>query len=698
MITPAEKIARLMAARSVAVVGASNDPAKLTGRPIAYMLKRGFSGEIIPVNPSRDEVQGLKAYPSLAAIGRPVDLAIVGTGAAQVEAVLEEGIAAGISSFVVLSSGFAEHDAAGAALQARLGAIARRHGLAVVGPNCLGVINAQSGLIASFTTAMEDNPLIAGGFGFVTQSGALGAYWLDLVLQAGLGVSQWITTGNECDIDIAAGLSMLVNDPATRVIGAYVEDVKHGGAFRDALRDAARAGKPVFLIKSGRSSAGAMAAASHTGAIAGEDKVYQACFDQYGAVRVACVSELIDAAKLVLHDAVPAEGRMGVLSVSGGAGVMLADAIEDAGLVFPRLGPETAAALAGCLPGYSKPQNPIDLTANVLSDREMFRRTLAVVGAAPELDGCILFIGLMHSISDELARAILAAREASGRPVIVVWIGAPRAVVERLNAAGIPIYGDIPQAVAALANALRATRAAIRAGAEPDAPEPAPTIPADGLTEWRSKALLAELGGLALPHGVLVTVPDAVPDALRGLAAPFAAKLQSPAMPHKSEHGGVILRLPDAAAVAEAVARLKAKAEAGGLPYEGVLVEEMVPFELELIAGFRRDPVFGPLLLVGRGGIEVELAPDVVIGLLPLDAAAVEAMLRRLRCAALFTGFRGRPPVDVAAIAAALAHLGARFLSSGRIEEIEINPLVIAGGAPVALDALIKAAPEDPSP
>lgn len=693
MTSAREKIARLMTARRVAVVGASSDSAKLTGRPIAYMLRRGFQGEIIPINPSRTEIQGLRAYPSLAAIDRPVDLALIGTAAAQVEPVIVEGISAGLKSFVVLSSGFAEHDAEGTRLQARLTDLARRHEVAIVGPNCLGVINAETGLIASFTTAMEDNVLTPGGFGFASQSGALAAYWLDLVLQAGIGVSQWISTGNECDVDIAASIGMLVDDPLTKVIGAYVEDVKDGPAFRAALRDAARANKPVFVIKAGRSSAGAAAAASHTGAIAGEDRVYQACFDQYGAVRVASVTEMIDAAKLVLYDAVPTDGKIGVLSVSGGAGVLLADAIESAGLGFPAFTAQTAKALSETLPGYSKPHNPVDLTANVLADTEMFRKTLSVVSAAPELDACILFIGLMHSISDVLTESILAARAASGRPFIVVWIGARPDVVAKLDAARIPVYSDIPQAITALALACRARArraGATLAGDVPDlarSPDRSRT-----LTEWESKERLRDIGGVALPAGIMVKTDREVDRGIATLEGPFVAKLQSPAMPHKSEHGGVMLGLADAAAAIEAVRVLSQRGRDAKVDCDGVLIEQMVGFDIELIVGFRRDPVFGPMLMVGRGGVEVELDPDVAMALLPLTVQEIEALLRSLRSARLFGGFRGRQPVDVGAIARGLEKIAASFLADPGLDEIEINPLVARGADAVALDALIKVA------
>src|SRR5437868_1228329 len=269
-----DRLDALLNARSVAIVGASADPTKISGRPIAYMLARGYTGQLYPVNPGRQEVQGLRCYPNLTAIGKPVDLAIIGTAAANAESAVLEGIASGVKAFVIFSSGFAELDEAGRALQQRLTQLAEVHGVAIVGPNCLGVVNAGTGLMATFTTALESHPLRQGRFSFVSQSGALGAYWMDIVLRSGIGFSHWITTGNECDVDAAEALNFLVSDPNTEVIGLYIEDIRRTEAFRHALDRAARAGKPVIAIKAGRSSAGAAAAASHTGALAGDDALY----------------------------------------------------------------------------------------------------------------------------------------------------------------------------------------------------------------------------------------------------------------------------------------------------------------------------------------------------------------------------------------------------------------------------------------
>ncbi|HYD71138.1 acetate--CoA ligase family protein [Azospirillum sp.] len=698
MIVRSDAVRRLLNARSVAVVGASSDPTKLTGRPIAYMQGIGFDGDIYPVNPSRPEIQGLRSYPSLSAIGRPVDLAIIGTAAERVEEAVTEGIAAGVGGFVIFSSGFAEFDADGAERQRRLTELSRHHGVPIIGPNCLGVINARSGLVASFTTAMEGRPPKPGHFAFVSQSGAMAAYWLDMVTQAGIGVSTWVSSGNECDLTIGDVLGGLADDDDTRVIGLYMEDIKDPPAFRAVARRLAEAGKPVIAIKAGRSKAGADAARSHTGALAGEDTLYEALFDQYAIERVDSLTALIDRAKPFLFDARPRGRRLAVLSVSGGAGVMLADAAEAAGMEILPFADETRQQLAAVLPVFSKPQNPIDLTAMVVQDPALLSKTLTVIGEASEIDACVLFVGLMASIADTLAAAIGAARAASGKPVVVVWIGARSEVVGRLQDAGLPVFADIPAAIDALAGSLRFDR---RQQALRRLPTGLPSqIQPDGgtrmLTEWDSKALLrAGDHAVPLPRGVLIR-PDEGADGLAGLTPPFVAKLQSPTLPHKSDAGGVVLRLKDAAAVMETVRSFEAMARERGIPYDGTLVEEMVPFDMEFLVGIRRDSVFGPVVVVGRGGVEVEAMGDVAMGLLPLDRAAVVRLIRSLRCAPLLDGFRNRAAVPVEALADAIVGLCERFLADGRLAEIEINPLVAGPHGVAALDALLTVAGNDP--
>lgn len=683
------RVRNLLEARSVAIVGASADPAKITGRPLAYMLSRGYRGALYPVNPARDVVQGVKSYPSIAAIGQPVDLAIVGTAAAQVEGVVRDGIAAGVKAFVIFSSGFAETGEPGRELQERLRALASEHGVPILGPNCLGVANAETGLIASFTTALEETPLKAGNFAFVSQSGALGAYWLDIVLRSGLGFSQWITTGNECDVGAADAIDYLVDDPKTRVIGVYVEDIRDTVAFRHALQRAAAAGKPVIAIKSGRSHAGAQAAASHTGALAGDDSLYDACLVQGGALRVDSLTEMMDMARLFLFDSVPAGRRLAVMSVSGGAGVLIADEAEAQGLTLPAFSEATVAALRPVLPSFAQPANPVDLTGNVVQNTASISQAFAAVGADPNVDAIVLFVGLMHSIAHAFTETLAAARRTIRQPVVVVWIGALQQTVEAIEAARLPVFGDIPQAVRALGAAvrMRTLQEEARSALLPATLTAPPSGARETITEWDGKQLLRGQQSVQVPQGTLVTAEAPVPPVAEGTRV--AAKLQSAQLLHKSDAGGVILRIGSQEELAQAVQRLCGVGERLGLPVQGVLVETMIPFDHELLLGLRRDTRFGPVLTIARGGVEVELDADAVTRLLPLGARDVEGMLLGLRSARLLQGFRGRPAVDLPQLAKRIAGLCAWFLDKPGLAEVEINPLAVRAGEAWALDALV---------
>ena len=687
--TGTHRLDALLNARSVAVVGASADPGKITGRPIAYMRARGYTGEIYPVNPGRTEVQGLPCFASIAAIGKPVDLAIIGTAAANVEPAVREGIAAGVKAFVIFSSGFAELDEAGRALQQRLTQLAQEHGVAIVGPNCLGTANSSSGLIATFTTALESHALRQGRFSFVSQSGALGAYWMDIVLRSGIGFSHWITTGNECDVDAAEAIDFLVDDPHTEVIGIYIEDIRRTAAFRTALDRAARAGKPVVAIKAGSSSAGAAAAASHTGALAGNDALYDACLAQHGALRVASLTEMMDAARLLLQKATPLGPKLAVMTVSGGAGVLIADACEPRGLTLPPLRADVEQALVPVLPSFVHPANPLDITGNVLNDTPMIGRAMQCLAADKDTHGIVLFIGMMHSIADAFVAALSEARKQVHCPIIVIWVGALESSIQALEAVGIPVFLDIPQATSAMSRCLQiaTTRQAI---ASRTAAAPLAAIKDDGqsgatLSEWDGKQLLASQSAIVMPKGVLIREGQAVPD---DLSYPIVAKLQSAQLLHKSDAGGVILRIQDKAALEAAAKRLFALGKELQLPVQGVLAEQMLPFDHELLLGLRRDARFGPVLTIARGGVEAELDPDVVNLLLPATAEDILAALGRLRSAKLLRGFRGKPGVDMDALASRI-HQICEWFSSQPLREVEINPLAIRGNEVWALDALI---------
>lgn len=688
IVSPGHRLASILNARSVAIVGASADGSKITGRPIAYMLASGYQGKIFPVNPSRTQVQGLTCYPSLAAIGQQVDLAIIGTASTHVEGIVREGIAAGVKAFVVFSSGFAELSAEGREMQQRLSALAREHQVAIVGPNCLGVANSHTGLIASFTTAVESSALQPGRFSFVSQSGALGAYWLDIVLRSGIGASQWITTGNECDVDAAEAIDYLVTDPHTDVIGVYIEDIRRPNAFRQALQRAAQAGKPVIAIKSGRSQAGAAAAASHTGALAGDDALYEACLRQYGALRVDSLTEMMDAARIFLHRAVPLGPKLAVMSVSGGAGVLIADACDALGLTLPVLSPSTVQALTPVLPDFVHPANPLDITGNVLQNTAMIGASFRALAADPGIDGIVLFVGMMHSIADVFVRELSHARRDIKCPIIVIWVGAMQASVHALENKGIPVFLDIPQAMRAIAQSLQAreTQQAAIAAALPAYSEVSGRIGRNPISEWEGKQWLRRCAAISLPRGHLVT--DMTDVEAAAWSYPLVAKLQSRDLLHKSDAGAVILRITDAQALRTAIEQLQRIGQKQGVAVQGVLVEEMIPFDHELLLGLRVDDRFGAVLTLARGGVEAELWPDVVSRLLPLSTQEVEVMLRGLRIGRLLEGFRGKPAADVSALAERISQLCAWFMQQP-LKELEINPLAVRGDQAWALDALI---------
>lgn len=691
--TSANPLERILNAQSVAILGASDNPMKITGRPLAYMIANGYSGKIYAVNPARTTVQGLPSHPSLksltADIGHPVDLVIVGTAAEHVQALIEQGIECGIKAFVVFSSGFSELGEAGQAMQRRLSELAQAHGVAILGPNCLGLINSRNGLIASFTTSLETTPVVQGGFSFASQSGALGAYWLDIVLRSKVGFSQWITTGNECDVDISMALEHLVSDPNTRLIGLYIEDIRNPVRFRQALQKAAVAGKPVIVIKAGRSAAGAAAAASHTGAMVGADVLYDACLTQYGAIRVDSLTEMMDVARLLTFNATPKGRRLGVMSVSGGAGVLIADACEPLGLTLPAPSESTRQALAGLLPAFVHPANPLDITGNVLQDTAVIASTMETFTKAREVDAIVLFIGMMHSIADVFVDVLTKARQSVDCPIIVIWVGALQSTIEQLESQSIPVFLDIPQAIQAIARTCQMREQLTRVCNLPcPDPESLASVQAGStLSEWDSKQKLAAQSAISLPDGVLLTRTDMLcPDALP--AWPVVAKLQSAQLLHKSEAGGIMLGLRSTEALDQARDALFATADRLGIPAQGVLVESMIGFDHELLLGLQRHSRFGPVLTIARGGVQAELDPDAITRLMPLTQEDIVTMLQSLRCARLLTGFRGRPGVDLLGLARRIAGLCDWFMTTD-LAEIEINPLAIKGDQAWALDALM---------
>lgn len=687
----------ILAPRSIAVIGASQDATKIGGRPIDLLRRLGFPGAILAVNPRAAEVQGLPAFASVADLPETPDLAIIAVAADAAPESLDACAARGVKAAVILSSGFAELGERGEALQARLRDTARRSGMRVLGPNCLGAVGIPERSIATFSVVLDGGLPPAGPIGIASQSGNLGSYTLLLARERGIGVSRMVTTGNECDVDIADVVAFLARDAATRVILCVLETCRDGPRFLAALEEARRAGKPVIVLKIGASEAGQAAAASHTGALAGSDAVFDAVFRRAGAVRVQGVEQLLDLghAAAVLGDRLPRGRRTVLLTASGGFGVLLADAASAAGLSLPMPSQETQRRILAAVP-FASPRNPVDATAQMSSRPEILQEILAAILADDGCDSLLLLLSsslYLPRLRSVYMPTLRALREKHRDKVVLLTVHGPADAVAELTAMGFPVVDGVGPSARVLAGLcdLAAARALPPPAAPPSAA--APIVPALLRTEDGAKRALAA-AGVPVPPERVVTSAAAAAEAASLLGFPVVLKVVSPDLPHKTEVGGVVLGLQDAAAVAAAhdamLARVRAAAPHARI--EGVLVAPMLRGGTELILGAKHDPVFGPVVMVGLGGVFAEVMQDVAVRLAPVDEAEALAMLRGLKAFPVLDGARGRPRADLGAAARAVAALS-RFAAqhADRIAEIDINPLLVlpAGEGAFALDALI---------
>jgi len=689
-----DSLSTLFSPRSIAVVGASASARKIGGIPVDYLQRFGFDGALYPVNPKADRIQGLPAYPDLASIGRPVDLAILSLPAAQVHGALEDAIAAGVKSAVLFSSGFAETGPEGAAAQERLGARAREAGLRLIGPNCLGFMNLAQHVYATFSPAPGVGRVAPGRVGLVSQSGAFGAYAYSMARERGVGLSLWATTGNEADVQFADCLAWLAQDPGTDVIMGYMEGCRDGPRLRAALALAQAQGKPVVMVKVGTTALGAQAAASHTAALAGDDAVYDALFRQYGVLRARHLTEFFDLAHSAAVAGRPRGRSIGLFTLSGGVGAMMADEAATHGLEVPPLSEAAQSTLREWVP-FAAPRNPVDITGQVTNDVSLMERAARLM---IEDAGFASWMGFFAAAgaSEEfwpvlrtLVQNLRAAYPDTLLAVSTLLTPARRAELEAMGCLGFDDPSEGIRTIAALAQPVpeRLPAAAFAHG-------PAIALAPGALSEPASLALLREAGVPVVPHRV-VDSAQAAADAAHTLGGDVALKVASPDIAHKSDVGGVALGLAGEAAVREAFERILAGARTArpDARIEGALVAPMLRGGIECIAGVHRDPVFGPVLMFGLGGIHVETLQDVSLRVLPVSREAVLSMVRELRGWPILAGARGRPPVDLHTIADALMALADFALrAGGTLESAEINPLIArpaAEGGCLAVDALV---------
>ncbi|OYU47532.1 MAG: acyl-CoA synthetase [Rhizobiales bacterium PAR1] len=680
---------------SVAIIGASDDAARIGGRPLRYLKEYGFSGRIYPINPKRDTVQGLKAWPSVADLPEVPDIALIAVPAAHVAEAVEACALKGIKGAIIFSAGFAETDEAGRAMQEAILAKAQAHGLRVLGPNCLGSFCTATGFYGTFSAILDGGKIESGPLAIVSQSGAYGSHLAFLFSEKGLGLSHFLTTGNEGDIDVAEGLLWAVKQPEAKVIVAYVEGIKRADIFIEALREAKARRKPVIIMKVGRSEVGQEAVASHTAALAGADNIYDAVFRQYGAVRARTTAEQVDIAYACARGLYPTENRLGIFTLSGGFGIQMADAAEEIGLAVTAMPEAVQGELRALLP-YASPRNPVDATAQALTDLDVFSRYLGTMLDKGGYDAVIGIFGsapASPSFGENLIQALERIASAYPDKLLAITASISTALERRFARAGILVFEDGHAAVAALAGLGRAARGFAR-GKEPIAPPALPlSLPDHALDEHESKALLARHAIPFPPESVATTAEDAV-HAARKMGGAVVLKIVSPDIAHKTEIGGVLLNLTGDDAVRQGFSTIMARVNAAkpDAQITGILVAPMLRDGVEVIAGVHHDPVFGPVIMFGLGGIHVEVMKDVTFRKAPFGRAEALCMIDEIRGRALLDGVRGAPPSDVDALADLLAALSG-FAHAAREAKlgVDLNPVLVRpqGLGAVALDALV---------
>jgi acetate---CoA ligase (ADP-forming) len=688
--------------RSVAVVGAT-PRLQYGGRFLAAMLKANNRVRVYPVNPKYTELSGVTCYPTIDALPETPDLVGVIVPHEHVMGVMEASHARGVRSAIVISAGFAERGTAeGRHLQTRLSAFARETGLRVSGPNCLGVANVKDDIwpMASSLSAGITPP--AGAIGLVCQSGATAFGPLQTrAADAGIGYSYIISTGNEADLEFADYVRYLLDDTETRVIAGFIEGLRTADKFVEVAELAAERGKPIVLIKIGRSDSGSRAAGSHTGALTGSDSRFDAMCAQYGVTRVQDYDELLEVSQLLAQSEKPSEPGIAVVSHSGGVSSLTADMLGAAGLQLPPLTPETRAELNSIIQDFGWAANPADLTGFLM--REDFPRIVESMIDQPAIGTLVI----ASAGSEARAREAISLRERSTKNLVYMWTGArgESSALPLLKAAAVPIFYT-PAGLAAGLRSLLTYHARrderLRTGFA-SVPPPTPeqltaraelSVATHGvLSEHDSKRLL-ELWGVCGTRGIRASSSEQAVAAAEKLGYPVVLKADSADILHKTEAGVVRLGLTDSAAVADAFADVMARAQAfnTSAKINGVLVQQMVTNGTEVIVGIDVDPQLGPMLLLGIGGVLVEVYQDVSLRRCPITLDEAHAMIDSLRGVRLLQGYRGRLPADVAALAQTLvsvSHLAVHL--SDRIAEVDINPLLVLpeGEGVVAADALV---------
>lgn len=689
-------VGRLLRPRSVAIVGASPDPGTIGSNALENLLRAGYQGEIHLVSRSRQEINGRRCVPTIDDLPLGIDAVVLVVP----EAVVVDSVAAcarrQAGAAVVFASGFAETGGEGKEKQDRLTAITRDSGLLMLGPNCIGFRNFADGVALTFEPVAEAAGIFKEGAAVIAQSGAMTSNLRLALLAKGVPITCAISTGNEANLGVEDFLADCLDHPGNRVFALFIEQVRRPALFLDLVRRARREGKPIVLLHPGRTATARETARSHTGAFAGDYQVMRAMLAHEGVVLVDTMDELFDTTTLLARWPAPSPLPIGAISNSGAFRGISIDFCADIGLPLAKLTDDTETKLKAMLPAYAAIDNPLDITTVGLAQPQVFGNTAQAVLDDPGVGGIVLaFIPGAPEFQMVRCRSLLPAIEHSAKPVAFSMFGDETKLVEEfprtLRERGVPLFRSPDRALRAMAHVNAYGRARQRAASAPAAlAQPIRIAERGPVPEYRAKAYLASLG-IAVPAGSLVLNLDQAYAVAKLIGYPVVLKAQSPALLHKSDAGGVIVGVADEAALRaqwrvlhDNIARNRP-----GVALDGVLVEAMAKPGLELIVGARRDPDWGPVLVVGLGGIWTEALKDVALMSPELGDDEVVAALGTLKGAALLDGVRGAPPSDKQAIARVAARIGALMRATPDLLDVEINPLVVYPEGAVALDALM---------
>lgn len=682
---------------SIAIVGASADFRKVSGRPLKHLIEKGYTGKLYPVNPRCDTIAGLTCYPSIDDLPEAVDLAVIVLPAHAVVAAVQSLGLKLVPTAIVFASGFGETGQFGRELELELAAVAKQAGVRLLGPNCLGLFNSFERVIATFSQYV-DGPVPPGPIGFVSQSGAFGTAIAALARSRGLGLGYFINTGNEADVTFVDAMEEVLKDHRIRVGAGYIEGLKDGEGLCRLADQALELGKPLVVTKVGRHGAGARAAASHTGSLAGEDNVFDGVVGQKGIIRARNEEHMLDMVEVFAACSLPAGHGIGIATQSGGAGALIADRAEEVGLQVPELEQYTQEAIKEYIPDFGATGNPVDVTGQFVAEPAVLRESVIHMLADPNVHVGIIWLQLMNDHVDILLKIFDDIQARTKKPFVVAWVAAPDVAIKELRKRGVAVLRGAEPAVDAVAGLIAFAEArrlwlADQTARSAMSATQLPTLSKSGgpISTVDATALL-ETFGVPMASVRLAHDEEGAAFAAEQFGYPVVMKIESPNILHKTEVDGVRLNLKTSEEVRTAFINIidQAQKKRPDALIHGVTVQPMCQGDVEFVIGLKNDPVFGAVIMAGLGGTLVEVLKDVSFRKCPLTPSEAERMLDSLKGVAMLSDMRGRAAVNREALVHVLCSVS-RFgqATQGRLRELDLNPVLLTSSGAIAVDVVM---------